>query len=265
MFFQTVFSSLLIILLGFALCFAGYRFFVILVTIWGFVAGFQFGATIFTNIFGEGFLRTVVSWVVGLLVALFAAAIAYLFYEAAVILLAGFIGYEIGIGIMTWFGFQPGFVPFLVGLAVALALAALAVVLRFPKILIIVLTAFAGAGAILAGFFLAFGRISLAELQFGTVGALVRDSWIWSVLFLALTGVGILIQWGTTEHYVHDADVTGVTTSLPTIEATAADMAMTSVPASDSPTTAGSLTESAPVKGGSMNGASVADASTTDA
>jgi hypothetical protein len=39
MFFQTVFTSLLIILLGLGLTFAGYRFFVILVSIWGFFAG----------------------------------------------------------------------------------------------------------------------------------------------------------------------------------------------------------------------------------
>jgi hypothetical protein len=264
-FFQTVFTSLLIILLGLALCFTGYRFFVILVTIWGFFAGFQFGATIFTNIFGEGFLRTVASWVVGLLVALFTAAIAYLFYEAAVILLAGFIGYEIGIGIMTWIGFQPGFIPFLVGLAVALALAALAVLLRFPKILIIVLTAFAGAGAILAGFFLAFGRISIADLQFGVLGAIVRDSWIWSILYLALAGVGILFQWGTTEHYVHDAEVTGAATPLLTTDAAAASTAATSATTSDSLAPASSSTASAPVADRSANGAAAAEASATDA
>ena len=39
MFFQTVFWSLLIILLGVGLCFAGYRFFRILLPIWGFFAG----------------------------------------------------------------------------------------------------------------------------------------------------------------------------------------------------------------------------------
>jgi hypothetical protein len=263
-FFQTVFTSLLIILLGFALCFTGYRFFVILVTIWGFFAGFQFGATIFTNIFGEGFLRTVASWVVGLLVALFAAAVAYLFYEAAVILLAGFIGYEIGIGVMTWIGFQSGFITFLVGLAAALALAAVAVVLRFPKILIIVLTAFAGAGAILAGFFLAFGRISIADLQFGVLGAIVRDSWIWSILYLALAGVGVLIQWGTTEHYVHDAEVTGASAPLAATATGQADTSMSSAPASDSLATASSSTASAPAEDRSANGSSVANASTSD-
>lgn len=255
MFFQTVFTSLLIILLGLGLTFAGYRFFVILVSIWGFFAGFHFGASILSNWFGQGFLTTVIGWVIGLLVGVFAAAIAYLFYEAAVILLAGFVGYELGVGIMTWIGFQPGFITFLVGLAGALALAALAVILRFPKMLIIILTAFAGAGAILAGFFLAFGRISLADLQFGEVGAIVRDHWIWGVLYLALAAVGILIQWGTTETYVHDATITGTTATLPAADAVAATTLVASTPVLDSPT---------PSTGVSANGASVATASAGD-
>ena len=164
MFFQIVLASLLIILLGLGLCFGGYRFFTILLPIWGFFAGFQFGATIFTNLFGQGFLSTVISWVIGLLVGIFAAVLAYLFYAGAVILLAALVGYQLGVGIMTWIGFQPGFIPFLVGLVFALGIGALAVFLRFPKLLIILLTAFAGAGAILAGFFLALGRISLDSL-----------------------------------------------------------------------------------------------------
>ena len=159
MFFQTVLVSLLLILLGLAMTFAGYRFFVILLPIWGFFAGFQFGATIFTNIFGEGFLRTVLSWVVGLLVAIFAAVLAYLFYAVAVVLLAGFVGYQLGAGIMTWIGLQEGFLTFLVGLIFALGIVALAIFLRLPKLLIIILSAFAGDGTILAGIFIAVGRI----------------------------------------------------------------------------------------------------------
>ena len=235
MFFQTVFASLLIILLGLGLCFAGYRFFVILVSVWGFIAGFHFGASILSNWFGQGFLTTVIGWVIGLLVGIFAATIAYLFYEAAVILLAGFVGYELGVGIMTWIGFQPGFITFLVGLGMALGLAALAVILRFPKLLIIVLTAFAGAGAILAGFFLAFGRISLADLQFGVVGAIVRAHWVWGILYLALAGVGMLIQWGTTEHHVHDAEVTSAATPVPTTDAVAATTLVAGTPVIDNP------------------------------
>src|SRR5215831_16260561 len=115
-------------------------------------------------------------------------------------------------------------------------------------ILLIILTAFAGAGLILAGFFLAFGRILLADLQFGEVGAIVRDHWIWGVLYLALAGVGVLIQWGTTEHYVHDATVTGAPTSLPATAAVAASTLVAGTPVLDSP---------APSTATSTNGASL--------
>jgi Domain of unknown function (DUF4203) len=202
MFFQTVLVSLLLILLGLAMTFAGYRFFVILLPIWGFFAGFQFGATIFTNIFGEGFLRTVLSWVVGLLVAIFAAVLAYLFYAVAVVLLAGFVGYQLGVGIMTWIGLQEGFLTFLVGLVFALGIAALAIFLRLPKLLIIVLSAFAGAGTILAGIFLAVGRISIDSLRYGEVGAILRDNWLWGLLYLAIAAIGFYFQWRTTQSFI---------------------------------------------------------------
>jgi hypothetical protein len=218
MFFQTVLVSLLLILMGLALCFAGYRFFVILLPIWGFFAGFQFGATIFTNLFGQGFLSTVISWVVGLLVALTAAILAYLFYAAAVLLLAGFVGYQLGAGIMAAFGAQEGWLTFLVGLLVGVALVAVALYLNLPKALVIVLSALAGAGTILAGVFLALGRISPDSLRYGEVGAILRDNWFWGLLFLVLAAIGFYFQWRTTqtyfiEEYSSENPFTGVGTS----------------------------------------------------
>jgi len=230
MFFQIVLASLLIILMGLGLCFAGYRFFTILLPIWGFFAGFQFGATIFTNLFGQGFLSTVISWVIGLLVAITAAALAYLFYAAAVVLLAGLVGYELGVGIMTWIGFKPGFIPFLVGLVFALGIVALAIFLRLPKVLTIVLTAFAGAGAILAGFFLALGRISLDTFQFGEVGAILRDNWLWGLLYLAIAAVGFAFQWRTTQNFILEGAATEARIA-PTDEAVVTDTSISDVPA----------------------------------
>jgi hypothetical protein len=220
MFFQTVFTSLLLIMLGLALCFTGYRFFTILISIWAFFAGFQFGATIFTNLFGQGFLSTIISWVVGLLVALTAAALAYLFYAAAVVLLAGFVGYQLGIGVMSGIGFNEGFVTFLVGLLVGVALVALALYLHLPKVLVLILTALAGAELVLGGVFLALGRISLTGLRFGAVGAIVRDSWLWALLYLAIAAVGFYFQWRTTqnfvvEEYTTDNPLASVGTSAP--------------------------------------------------
>ncbi len=234
MFFQIVLASLIIIVMGLGLCFGGYRFFTILLPIWGFFAGFQFGATIFTNLFGQGFLSTVISWVIGLLVGIFAAVLAYLFYAAAVVLLAGLVGYELGAGIMTWIGFKPGFIPFLVGLVFALGIVALAIFLRLPKALIIVLTAFAGAGAILAGFFLALGRISLDSLKFGEVGAILRDSWLWGLLYLAIAAVGFAFQWQTTQSFILEGAATEAGIA-PSDEAIVTDIPSDAAPVTDTP------------------------------
>jgi hypothetical protein len=202
MFFQTVFTSLLVIMLGLGLCFTGYRFFTILVSIWGFIAGFQFGASILSNWFGQRFLTTVIGWVIGLLVGMFAAAIAYFFYAAAVVLLAGFVGYQLGIGVMAGLGFSEGWLTFLVGLLVGLAFVAVAVFLHFPKVLVIILTALAGAELLVGGVLLALGRISLTALRFGAVGAIVRDSWLWGLLYLAIAAIGFYVQWRTTQNFV---------------------------------------------------------------
>jgi hypothetical protein len=202
MFFQTVFTSLLVILFGFALLFSGYRFFQLLISIWGFIAGFQFGASILSNWFGQGFLTTVIGWVIGLLIGIFAATLAYLFYAAAVVILAGFVGYQLGFGVMAGIGFNEGFVTFLVGLVVGLALVALAIYLHFPKVLILILTSLAGAELLLGGVLLAFGRITLTGLRFGAVGAILRDSWFWGLLYLAIAAVGFAVQWRTTQNFV---------------------------------------------------------------
>ena len=202
MFFQTVFTSLLVILFGLALLFTGYRFFQILISIWGFIAGFQFGASILSNWFGQGFLTTVLGWVLGLVIGAFAATLAYLFYAAAVVILAGFVGYQLGIGVMAGLGFNEGFVTFLVGLLLGLALVALAIYLHFPKALILILTSLAGAELLLGGVFLALGRITLTGLRFGAVGAIVRDNWFWGLLYLAIAAIGFAVQWRSTQNFV---------------------------------------------------------------
>ena len=60
----------------------------------------------------------------------------------------------------------------------------------------------AGAGTLLAGIFLALGRLSLDNLRYGEVGALLRDSWFWGLLYLAIAALGFYFQWRTTQSYV---------------------------------------------------------------
>ena len=61
----TITLALFAVLLGVAFCFAGYRFFLVMLPIWGFFAGFWLGAQTTVLLFGDGFLATTTGWVVG--------------------------------------------------------------------------------------------------------------------------------------------------------------------------------------------------------
>src|SRR5690348_15654438 len=104
MFFQIVFASLLQILIGLALCFAGFRVFVLVLPIIGFFGGFVVTAQSIQELFGGGFLATVSGWVFGFVVGVFAAVIAYFFYYGAVVVLAAVFGYELVTGFLAGLG-----------------------------------------------------------------------------------------------------------------------------------------------------------------
>ncbi|MGH2515634.1 MAG: DUF4203 domain-containing protein, partial [Ktedonobacterales bacterium] len=194
MFFQIVFVSVLALLLGLVVCFAGYRLFVILLPVWGFFAGFLVTAQAIQELFGGGFLATISSWVFGFVIGVLFAVAAYFFYYAAIAVLAATIGYELGVGLMTGLNVSSGFLQFIVGLGVAVALTAAVILLNLPKVFIIVLTAFAGSSMILTGILLALGRVPLSALHWGLVGAFVQTSWFWSLVYIAIVAVGIVVQ-----------------------------------------------------------------------
>ena len=72
-------AGLIGILFGLAVCFVGYRLFLVLLPIWGFVFGLVLGAQTIQALFGEAFLATVTSWVVGFIVGGIFAVLSYLF------------------------------------------------------------------------------------------------------------------------------------------------------------------------------------------
>jgi hypothetical protein len=90
---------------------------------------------------------------------------------------------------------------FIVGLILAAILIAAVVFLDLPKLFIIVLSALAGAGMILTGILLALGRVPLAALNWGLVGTFIRDSWFWTLVFLAIAAGGIVVQMFLPEEY----------------------------------------------------------------
>ena len=73
---------------GTAIAFNGYRWFIILLPIVGFVFGFGLGAQTMQAIFGQELFATVASWVVGLFVAAIFAVLSYFFYFIGVAIFA---------------------------------------------------------------------------------------------------------------------------------------------------------------------------------
>src|SRR5437764_11392260 len=105
--FQNIIIGLLVGLLGAVFCFVGYRFFRILIAIWGFFAGFELGAAGAAALFGSNFLGTATGWIFGLVVGLVLAVLAYFFYYVAIVLLGASAGCSLGTGCMTAIGRSP--------------------------------------------------------------------------------------------------------------------------------------------------------------
>jgi len=183
--------------IGVGFAFWGLRLFLILLPLWGFVMGFLFGAGLVTALFGEGFLATTTSWVVGFVVALIFAVLSYLCYWFAVVFLGASAGYALGVGIMTWLGAGDGLLAFLVGFGLAILVALAFIVLRIPKFLVIGFTSFGGAFAAMAGLAILLGRVPLADLEGGTIGAHVNDDlgFCWTAAAVLLGIAGFFYQW----------------------------------------------------------------------
>jgi hypothetical protein len=194
-FFAVMCGGMIALLFGLALAFAGYRLFLVLLPIWGFFFGFVFGAQAIQAIFGEAFLATVTSWVVGFIVAVIFAALAYLFYIFAVAIISFSLGYSATIGVLTALGMPllGGLIAWLIAVVVGIALAV--VVLRFniQKLVIEFATAFMGAASIVGVFVLLFGGPA-AQIMENPVKFVLNTSPFWLIVFIVLGIVGFAAQ-----------------------------------------------------------------------
>jgi hypothetical protein len=192
--------GLVALLVGAAFTFWGWRWFLLLLPLWGFIFGFIFGADLVTYIFGQGFLSTATSWIVGFVVGLFFAALSYLYYWFAIVWIGATAGYAAGTGVMTWLTPDAGLLIFIVGLVVAAAFAIAFIVLKLPKFLVLAFTAFGGAFAVMSGIALILGRVPSTAIHGGTVGVYVKDelSWLWVGAAVLLGLVGFVYQWMST-------------------------------------------------------------------
>ncbi len=194
--------SILALVIGALFCFLGFKFFLFLLPIWGFFAGFMAGAEVMSVLFGDGFLAVVTGWVIGFVLGLVFAILSYLYYWVAIVLLGGSIGYMIGAGVMSGLlDTTDGILVVAAGLIVGVLFAIGTAVLRAPKYLVIVLSAFGGSAAVVAGALLLFGTIELAAVEHGIVAAALKEiqsNIFWLLVWGILGALGVGYQVITT-------------------------------------------------------------------
>ena len=162
--------------------------------VWGFFAGFAFGAGLVAELADERFLGTVLGWVLGLVFALIFAVFAYLYFAVAVIIAMAAFGFAIGSGLVVALGIDWNWVAVLVGVAVGAIVGLASVFGNMPMIVLVVISSVAGAIGVVAGLMLLVGSLDSADFTHGAFTDKVQDSWGWYLTLLVLAFAGIAIQ-----------------------------------------------------------------------
>ncbi|NJN54556.1 MAG: DUF4203 domain-containing protein [Anaerolineae bacterium] len=192
--FELFCATLIALLFGTIVCFGGYRLFLILLPIWGFFFGFGLGAQSVQMIFGDAFLATATSWVVGFFVALLFAVLSYLFYFFAVAIIAGSLGYGLGVAIMGIFSADLDIITWIVGIVLAIVVIVVTFRFNLAKYVIIIATALGGAAATIATLVVGVENVQLLTLFANPMQTLLDASFFWSLLFVLMAGAGIAMQ-----------------------------------------------------------------------
>jgi hypothetical protein len=192
---EDVIYGLLAIVFGALFCFRGYLAFRFIIPLWGAFVGFSLGAGLIAATTDEGFLRTALGWLVGLGVAVAFALIAYLFYEVAVVIAMGSIGFALGTALMVAIDVSWTWVIVLVGVALGALLAFAAIVADLPMALLVALSALGGASAMTAGIMLLAGAVDTEDFTTdAATSARADNDWWWYVLYVLFAVFGIVSQ-----------------------------------------------------------------------
>lgn len=189
--------GILAILIGLVACLAGYVVFRLVLPILGFLVGMGLGAQLAAVLFDQPYLDTPLSWIIAILVGLVVATIAFVWWYVSVALTIGGLGYAIGYGVAVGLDLTVT-AAVIAGVALAVVFALVAIFLRVPIGVVIVVTAFWGASALIGGILILLNRIDPNQLRNGTVDVVIRDSPLLLAVWLGLGIVGVLVQWFTT-------------------------------------------------------------------
>jgi hypothetical protein len=195
---RDVVLGLLAVVVGTAFALRGYLAMRVMIPIWGAFSGFLLGAGLVSSVADERFLASVLSWLVGLVLALLFGAVAYFYYEVSVVIAMSAIGFSLGTAVMVAIGVNWSWLITVVAVVVGVLLAVVAIRSDLPMALLTVLTALSGASTVVFGLMLLFGVVSSADLKSATTTQRLEDDWWWYAIFLAVAVFGAGAQFATT-------------------------------------------------------------------
>ena len=183
------------VVIGLMFTFFGYPFFRFLLPIWAFFAGLMFGFRGIEDLMGPGFISVSLGLILGFIIGVVLAVLAYSVYSLAVYLFGITVGYVLGTGLMLAIGFDTGLLTFLVGAAVALGMVMLFARTKMPRFFIIFLTATGGAMAVMSGIFVLFGKVPTLGPTLDITRYMVWGSLFWLLIWAVIAGFGMAFQY----------------------------------------------------------------------
>jgi len=123
--------------------------------------------------------------------ALVFGVLAYVFYAVSVVVTIAAMGFSLGVGLASLVGIRDETILLIVGVVAAVALGGLGLAMDLPRLLLVILSAAAGASIAITGVLLLTGQRQLTEVpdQPGTPLAP-----LWYVAYVALAVAGIVVQ-----------------------------------------------------------------------
>jgi hypothetical protein len=191
---DTVVVGIIAVLIGALLCFRGYVTMRLIISLFGAFVGFLLGAGLVAGVTDSGFGQLALSWLVGIVGAVIFGVLAYFSYQIAVVIGLAGIGFTVGTSVMAAVGVGSPVATVAVGLLAGALLAVIAIMTDLPAVLLVVLTALAGASVTVAGVMVIAGTIGINRLTAEGVGAEMSRGWWWYVLYGGLALLGIIAQ-----------------------------------------------------------------------
>jgi hypothetical protein len=192
----TILVGIILLAFGIAFCFYGFRAFLILLPVIGFIVGFYIGAHAIQIAMDQGFLATTLGIIFGLLGGVIGAFASYVFFIIGIVLVAGLMGFAVAAGILSLFDIDPGCIAALFGLGSAAAAVWLTMRYNLVRYVLIFITAVLGSTWIMLSVLLFLNRITVEQLtsQQGIVYPVISEAPLFWIISLVLIVAGIYVQ-----------------------------------------------------------------------